>query len=320
MKLTKVLSILLTVTAMVWAAQALYFVQQNGGTASRISSQAERERLSIEIENKQRLIELEREYEQKKLLATGDSVFDRIFNTQEQTLIELVQRISLEAFPEGWSSDVRAEEFTHLILLVYIPHDAQEPQLEEVITYLQPIIKYCADYMSDIAVFDSRHKSYLFFDQSLLARLKSGKPLTKKMIDQAAKQGMSFTRFNSVTVECEKYESHLLVPIEVIGSDGAVTLNALLDTGASMTMLPSGIVTETGGDNMQITTRRTFDTANGTISCPVVRREVNIAGIQRNIEVAVNQQDALALVGMNFFDGMDYIVDFSRSQLYIWEK
>jgi predicted aspartyl protease len=320
MSLTKLLTILLTAALLVCAIQALYLVHENVNTPNSISAKEAENRNRMELEYAQKLREFECEYERKKHLATGDTVFDRIFNTQDQTISDLIKRISEEALPDGWSCHVKVEEFTHFILLIYLPHNSEEPIINQVTSYLQPIMKYCSWWLSNVAVFDRRHKSYLFFDKPLLTRLKSGRPLSKEMAKLAANHGFLFTRFNSVTVDCEKYESHLLLPIEISGPNGVIGCRALLDTGASVTMVSSKIVAKTGWDNLQISPRRTFSTVNGTISCPIVKREVNIGGIRKNIEVAVNQQDALNLVGMNFFERMDYIVDFGKSAVYIWEK
>ena len=320
MNLPKILGVLLVAALAVWGVQALYLLHQNTTIPSRMRSQASGERSQIELEYRQKLRDLEHEYERKKHLATGDTVFDRIFNNQEQSITDLIKRIADESLPGSWSCDVKVEEFTHFILLVYLPHNARPPALSEVTAALQPIVKYCGWCLSDVAVFDRRHKSHLFFDSSMLQQVKSGQPLSKEMATRAADQGAVFTRFNSVTVECEKYKSHLLLPIEISGPNGIVGCRALLDTGASITMLSSEIISETGRDNVQAAPRRTFSTVNGTISCPIVRREVNIGGIRKTIEVAVNQQDELSLVGMNYFEGMDYIVDFGESAVYMWEK
>lgn len=320
MSLIKVLSLLLAAALIAWAIQALWLVNQNASMPNRIRTQEARARSRIELDHKQKLRELVHEYERKKHLATGNTVFDRIFNAQDQTITDLIKRISQESLPSGWSCDVKVEEFTHFILLVYVPHNSQKPTLEQITSSLQPIVKYCGWCLSDVAVFDRTHKSYLFFDKSILAQFKDKEPLPRATLELAAKQGTAFTRFNSVTVDCEKYESHLLVPIEISGPNGVISCRALLDTGASTTMLSSEIISETGRDNIQTSPRRTFSTVNGTISCPIVRREVNIGGIRRNIEVAVNQQDTLVLVGMNYFEGMDYVVDFGQSAVYMWEK
>ena len=95
---------------------------------------------------------------------------------------------------------------------------------------------------------------------------------------------------------------------------------ALLDTGASTTTLNFEIVTETGFDNLQKAPRRSFNTANGEKSFPIVTRDVNVGGLWRGIEVAVNQKDEVNLLGVNFFEGMDYIIDFPNSSIYVWEK
>ena len=49
-------------------------------------------------------------------------------------------------------------------------------------------------------------------------------------------------------------------------------------------------------------------------------REVNVSGFRKKIEVAVNQRDKTNLLGVNFFEGMDYIVDFQNSAIYVWKK
>ena len=125
---------------------------------------------------------------------------------------------------------------------------------------------------------------------------------------------------NSVTIECEKHESHLFLPIEVAGKSGIVTSYALLDTGASTTTLTAEVVAKTGFDNLQNAPRRNFNTANGPLSCPIVNREVNVGGFRKSIEIAANQRDDINLLGVNFFEGMNYIVDFQNSAIYVWGK
>jgi hypothetical protein len=51
-----------------------------------------------------------------------------------------------------------------------------------------------------------------------------------------------------------------------------------------------------------------------------IQQEVNVSGFRKGIEVAVNQRDEMNLLGVNFFEGMDYIVDFQNSAIYVWEK
>jgi clan AA aspartic protease (TIGR02281 family) len=154
----------------------------------------------------------------------------------------------------------------------------------------------------------------------MLDKIKRRGKLLNNTLAHAKKQGLSFTQFNSVTIECEKHESHLFLPIEVAGKGGIVSIYVLLDTGASTTTLTSEVIAKTGFDNLQNAPRRTFNTANGPMSCPIVTREVNVGGFRKGIEIAVNQKDDINLLGVNFFAGMDYIVDFQNSAIYVWEK
>ena len=56
------------------------------------------------------------------------------------------------------------------------------------------------------------------------------------------------------------------------------------------------------------------------MSRAIVTRTINVGGIQRRIEIAVDPNDQVNLLGVNFFEGMDYIVDFKNSAIYVWEK
>lgn len=320
MKTLKLIGIILIITLLIWGVDVLYLAHRNAAKPERIQAAESQNRDRLSLEYKQKVRELEREYEKKKQLATGETVFDRIYNSQDQSIIDLTWRVSREALPEGWSYDVKVEEFTHFILLIYLPHNVQQVPPEQVVSYLRPILKYCGWVISDVAVFDKTHKSYLFFDKPMLVKIEKGKKLTKLMLDRAEKHGQSFARFNSVTIECEKHESHLFLPLEVAGLNGVVTCYALFDTGASTTTLSNKVVSKSGTENLQGAPRRSFITANGRMSCPIVKREVNVGGFRKVIEVAVNQRDEINLLGMNFFEGMDYIVDFKNSAIYVWEK
>jgi hypothetical protein len=42
--------------------------------------------------------------------------------------------------------------------------------------------------------------------------------------------------------------------------------------------------------------------------------------MKRNIEVAVNNTDNMNLLGMNFFEGFEYIIDAGDACIYVWKK
>jgi len=320
MRIFRLIGLVLLLPLVVWGIEVLYLLQRNASTPSKIQTQgkAGRTRLMAEFKGKER--DLVRDYEQRKYLATGETAYDRIFNTQGQTINQLIQCIATEALPKTWSCEVQVEEFTHFLLLILLPHNEERVAATRIAVHLKPIIAYCNPYLSDVAVFDRNHKSYLFFDQEILEHLRNGGNLTDALVAKVEHQGRSFTRFNSTTIPCEKHESHLFLSTEVIGPSALVTCYALFDTGASTTVLSSEVITATGNDDLTTAPKRTFQTANGLLSCPIVRREVNLAGIRRNIEVAVNQRDEVNLIGMNYFSGLKYIVDSEASCIHVWEK
>jgi predicted aspartyl protease len=289
---------------------------------SQIKRQAESERkaLMLQFTNNER--KLNNDYSQMKYLATGKTVYDRIFNAKEQTIVELIQIMAAESLPKGWKCDVRVEEFTHFILLVYLPHNMARVEADKIASYLIPIIKHCSFCLSDVAVFDYAHKSYLFFDTETLRHIESEGKMTNTLLGKVKQQGETFTRFNSTTVKCEMHQGHLFLPVEIIGSSGVQTCTALLDTGASVTTMSRSIILQTGlGVNeLRFAPRRSFNTANGSMSCPIVQREVNIEGFLKSIEVAVNEIDEVNLLGMNYFRGMKYIIDSQNDCIYIWKE
>jgi len=320
MKITKKLGFILFLALFIWGVQTLYLLQRNASTPKEITSKAKRERKRVVANYKNKERELIKECERKKYQATGKTVYDRIFNKSSQSIIELIQNITRESIPNNWRSEVKVEEFTHFILLIYLPHNTQRVPVATVASYLSPLLKYCSSYLTDVAVFDRTHKAYLFFDKDTLQHLKNAATLTPQLVEKTTLRGKSFTRFNSITLQCEKDESHLFLPVEVGGSGGVVNCYMLFDTGASTTTVSEDVAIRTGHENLVTAPQKSFNTANGWMSCPIIHREVNIGGFRKSIEVAVNQNDELSLLGMNYFKGMEYIVDFQNSCIYIWEK
>ena len=320
MKITKKLGICLFLALIVWGIEALYLLQRNVSVPAKISSEAKRKQWSIAAGYQSKERKLREEYDRKKYQATGKTVYDRIFNTPNQSIVELIQRIAKESLPASWDSEVKVEEFSHFILLIYLPHNSGRVPASKVAAYLGPVLKYCDSYISNIAVFDRTHKAYLFFDKDILEKVKDNKGLGSQIEDKIATQGDSFTRFNSVVIQCEKQDSHLFLPVEIIGPIGVKACYMLFDTGASVTTISEEIARSTGRDNLATAPTKSFNTANGWMSCSIVHRKVNVGGFYRDIEVAVNKRDELNLLGMNYFEGMDYIVDFQNSCIYAWEK
>lgn len=320
MTVSKWLRIFLCIAILVWVGQVSYILFENQSTPEVLRQKGEAERARLEFEGAQKLQELEEDFAERKYLATGKTTFDRIFNAKGQSIKELIQRLSEEALPDGWTSEVKVDEFTHFILMVAHPNIAGQVDPEIIASYLKPVMKYCEEYLKSAAVFDRNHTSYLFFDESLLEEVRSDKPLSDQMIEYAYDQGELFRRFDSVTIKGEKHYSHLYLPIEIAGPEYIISVKAMLDTGASITVITREIALETGRDDLASAPIRRFNTANGTLRCPVIKRKVTIGGIQKEIEVAVSPDDGIVLIGLNLFEDMDYVIDSSKSEMYLWRK
>jgi predicted aspartyl protease len=76
----------------------------------------------------------------------------------------------------------------------------------------------------------------------------------------------------------------------------------------------------TGSADLVYAPQRSFNTANGYLRCPVINRSIGIGDMKRNIEVAVNNTDNMNLLGMNFFEGFEYIIDAGDACIYVWKK
>jgi len=320
MNLPKTLQYALYACILAWTSQAIYLWSETQKTPSRISAAAYNERQNLMLAHQASIRNLESDFAAKTYQATGTTVYDRIFNTQEQSISDLIQRLADEALPQGWTATVRVEEFVHFVLLLSLPPSRYTPSIDSIIRALNPVIEHAGWALSNVAIFDHRHKSYLFFDKDALTHIHAHAALSPELLSMAKRRGESFTRFNSTTVAGEMHNSHMILPLEASGPNGIVVVPALLDTGATTTMLSERIIQETGRDELTRAPRRTFQTVNGTITCPIVTRQINIGGVVKTIEVAVNQRDELNLVGMNFFHGMDYLIDSAQVAVHMWEK
>ena len=194
MKVRKTLTILLIITLVAWGIETIFVLYHNVSMPSQIKRQAESERRAMILAFRRRERKLNDDYNRKKYLATGETVYDRVFNTKNQTIVELIQKTAAESLPKGWSCEVRVEEFTHFILLIYLPHNVAPVEAREVVPYMIPIVKHCRSYLSDVAVFNRMHKSDFFFDNDTLKHLEKEGSMTDKLLIKAKQHGKSFTQ------------------------------------------------------------------------------------------------------------------------------
>ena len=306
----------LVVGLLAWAIEAAWIASRNVSLPKDIAEQGEVDRHRIALDYAKQESELSREYEKRRYLATGETVCDRIYNAKAGTLEELIRSVAVEVLPEEWSADVQVDDFTHFILLISAGHSVEQIEPARVALPVRRVLKYCSPWLTDVAVLDGNHKSYLFLDADALHEIERTGAVSSATADRVKKLGRLFSRFNSVTVQCQAIEGHLVVPMDVAG----VSCQALLDTGASMTLVPRDIAASTGQTSISNARRESFRTANGLISCAVVTRTVDVGGFRREIEVAVDEgDDPISLLGVNFFEGLHYVVDFQNSCIHLWE-
>ncbi|MHA1790763.1 MAG: retropepsin-like aspartic protease family protein [Candidatus Helarchaeota archaeon] len=271
--------------------------------------------IKAKIEQKKK--EISDDFERRKYLASGKNVYERIYNTQEQGIITLISRLSQEAFPEDWKKVVKVEEFTNFILLIQPNTIKNRLPVKNIIKYIIPVVKYSYPYLKNIAVFDKNHKCYLYFDENTIEHLRIYRTIDRIIIGKIERQGLLFTKFNSVKISFVKERGHIFIPVMV---GGVYKCTMMLDTGASMTVISKELVLKTSydGEDLKNLKTKSFSTANGLMTCPVVERSISVGGIDRKLQVAINVNSTLNLLGVDFFNGYNYLIDSEDNCIYVW--
>jgi len=267
--------------------------------------------------------DLKREMELKKYQATGNSNYERIYNIQNQSIVKLVENITKEAAPETWKVDVKTEEFFNFILIIQIPELSSEININKIDEHLIPIVMWAEPYLQNIAIFNKYHQCVYYFDSKLIDQIKKHKKIDNQISEKAKNVGASFTLYNSIDVSFKRYEGHIFLPIVIYGETGSLDKEIMLDTGATTTMITKEVAEKTfnvgDADQRDIETRQ-FSTANGFISCPILKRNVVLGGFDTNIDVAVSMDEDINLLGMNYFSDKDYLIDSNTEKIYLWKK
>jgi len=87
-----------------------------------------------------------------------------------------------------------------------------------------------------------------------------------------------------------------------------------------MTVISLELAQKTGYEDLNEISRRTFSTAKGLMSCPIVQREVVVGDLYKKQKVAVNLEDDSNLLGVDFFKSREYIIDIPSKCIYVWNK
>ena len=316
--MTKILTFLLVCVMAIFGIRSFRVLLANDLKSEEILSNGKRDRRVLQVEIQKREFELIQEYDRKKHLATGKDVYERIFNTPDQSISTMIKRLAQESLPRGWGAEVRVEEFTHFILLVYLPRQYPRVALEQITPDLKPVLKYSKQWLTDVAIYDATRTSYLFLEEAALRDIEEGKPLSSEASAQAQRRGEAFGRFNSTVIRCKTEGTHFWIPTEISGPEGGTTCMMLLDTGASKTMISRDVLSKTGVPDFAMVRQEEFRTASGTTRFPVVKRWVSTEGhYGKEIDVCVGPSN---LLGMNYFEGLKYIVSSADACVYVWKE
>jgi len=313
------LKTLIILLVILLAEVIVFFVIQNYQTnqlKEQFALKIEMEKLNQEKEKKKLLDE----YDKNKYLATGKNTYERIYNNKQSDIVELIQKLALESFPNNWKINVKVEEFTNFILLVQVDVKSNEPAVTDIIKYLVPVLDYSDGYLKNVAIYNKKHQCYLFFDENALNELIKNKNLSTNAINEAKKKGKGFLRYNATKIDFQEINGHIFIPVIVVGEYESETIMMLLDTGASMTVISLELAQETGHEDLNEVARRTFSTVKGSISCPIVQREIIVGDTYKKQAVAVNLEDDSNLLGIDFFESREYIIDNPSKCIYIWNR
>ena len=314
-KFLKILVILLVILFLEIIAFFVLPYYQTNQLRDQFTLKIEMERLNQEKEKKT----LEDEFDKNKYLATGKDAYERIYNNKQSDIVDLIQKLALEAFPNNWKMDLRVEEFTHFILLAQVDVKSEEPAITDTIKYLVPVLENSDGYLKNVAIYNEKHQCYLFFDENALKGLLKNKKLATNAINEAKRKGEGFLRYNAIKIDFQEINGHIFIPVIVVG-EYSETIMMMLDTGASMTIISFELAQKTGNEDLNEVARRTFSTVKGLISCPIVQREVIVGDIYKKQAVAVNLEDDSNLLGVDFFESREYIIDNPSKCIYIWNK
>jgi predicted aspartyl protease len=313
LKLLTILLIILFIEIIVFFTLTYY---QTNQLRDQFTLKSEMEKLNQEKEKKKLLDE----FDKNKYLATGKNAYERIYNNKQSDIVDLIQKLALEAFPNNWKIDVKVEEFTNFILLVQVDVKSNEPAITDIIRYLVPVLDNSDGYLKNVAVYNEKHQCYLFFDENALNGLIKNKKVGTNAINEAKRKGEGFLRYNAIKIDFQEINGHIFIPVTVVGENRSYETIMMLDTGASMTVISLELAQETGHEDLNEISRTTFSTVNGLISCPIVQRKIIVGDIYKKQVVAVNLEDDSNLLGMDFFELREYIIDNPSKCIYIWNK
>jgi hypothetical protein len=112
-------------------------------------------------------------------------------------------------------------------------------------------------------------------------------------------------------IPCQRIGNHLKVPMTVDIHGVVVNTAMILDTGASVTVLPKAVYDRGLSKPLDGLPTVQLQTANGMMTCPVDRLSLTTAGYTKTIPVALTA-GGMSLLGADYFAGHSMTLDLER--------
>ncbi len=119
---------------------------------------------------------------------------------------------------------------------------------------------------------------------------------------------------DTITLHGRKEGNHLFLKAMIMCAGQEIPRECLVDTGASLTAASNLPLNANGTETTE------FETANGMLSMPVINATVSVGPITKDIKVAVSKDDAVNLLGANFFEGFLFTIDLENSAIILIKR
>lgn len=316
----KVLLIIICILIVIFLIEIFYVDIKLTNFKNNIKKPSRYYERKVELQFEREKKSLLDEHIEKKYLATGSNKFERIYNNKQNSIKDLILELAYESKFSNWQVDVKVEEFTKFILLIYTKYDGSINEFPNIVNYIKPIIIYSYPYLSSIAIFDTKHRCKLFFEDKLIKSIYYDSFDYNDLISKAEEMGMMCKRYNSIEVDFEEYYNHIYIPTIIYSENNSVESLFLMDTGATTTIISLELARITGDENLSELPSESFHTANGTITCPLVYRTFSISRLTYDGMIGVNENDDYNILGMDFLKDKNFYIDNNVKKVYFWYK
>ena len=146
-------------------------------------------------------------------------------------------------------------------------------------------------------------------------------PQDMRYASAGAAAGSSTSTFMSrvAAIACKRTGSHLAVPVTLDIHGELVETELVLDTGASITVVPRSVYVRGNAKPIETLPRRRLLTVGGPVTAYIDQIGISTSAYSKETVIAISDTDA-RLLGANYFEGSVFTVDLDRESVYIHPK